>query len=285
MLLIKILLTIAYAILSLPVFHLFFPQIMRIDLQIKDDDNRASNMLVLVEIGLIIGFSILISIFAWNYDHQRQVWYAYILPACYPIFWQFIYACYLIKKHLLPIVLPVLVLLCIGSVLLPIRDQFIAPYDVGTLESNFTVITQENMAEEEEEELKKQPLLKKEDIKARFGATTISEAQYSNGQYIYTLEDDTGNFGVAIDNSISVKFYPCKHKNEIEGAVREKYKTEEIVELGIAFNNETPYAKYGILKRTTLFGKPVIDLYLLLNMVEEDVEITSYEELPEFARD
>lgn len=285
--LIEILLIILYAVLSLPVVPIFCPSSF-FRKEENDDDNNETHVSWLYVIFyslLILVFSVLISglIFS-QFNYGRRIWYVYLFPAFYPIFWNFCYFAIMLKKKIQIIVFPILAISLVGVVLLPIRDLAL-PYKDGTLKEEVAIINAENM-EEEEELPKTKPFLSVEEIKLRFGATEITNLYYSNGKNIYVLQDEVKNFGVAIVDDVTAKFIPCKHKNEISGVVRKRYKTQEIVKMGIVLNDDIPYAKYGIIKRPTMFSQPIVDYYLLLNMVEEDVEITSYkqDELPVYAR-
>lgn len=298
MLLIKITLTVFYAVLSLPFFpYMFFgmreepPSSSSSNSKIENIFHRLCNLLFL---SFIIGCSIAISYKSFNGFDGRQIWYKYLLPIAYPIFFQFLWSIEGLKRNLVPIVLPILALLFLIIIFIPTKN---------------IILSYESPTSRNEPETPK--YLNKETIKARFEADTLTYQEYKNGQHIYTIDGVTTGLGVlivetssitsdtsnkgsipevikdgyTIKETVSFAFYPCEYPYSILGSIRDNYKTEEIVSLGIVLDNHTPYGKFGILKRTKIFEKPQINSYLLLNMVSGEITQHYEEALPQFARD
>jgi len=277
--LIKIALTVIYAALSLPIFpyFLFYEKLVRESPEDKNNSSSSGNSSGAESIFFMVIlciFSVFISTTFFTSFSEMGIQYSYLFPIIVPVAFQFIWACIFLKKKFLPIILPLLFVVLLISIFIPIRNA-VLPYTTPMIEDP-TVITETE-----------KPLLERQEIIVRFGATSISDTNYSNGQYIYTLEGGSKGYGLVFANTNSVNFYSCVHKNSISGIVRDSYKTLEIVSLGIVIDNEIPYAKFGVIKRASIFAKPEIDFYLLLNLVKEDVELTPYsnETLPQFACD
>lgn len=290
--LIEIILIIVYAALSLPFFpYAFFG--MR-DNKEKSNDTLSVSSVVIFIIALIFcaGMSVVFSLSCFNLT-DRQIWYFYVFPASYPITAQFLWAVALLKRKLLPIVIPLLILASLFSIFFPIRDA-ILPYQLTVKDRNMTVAVSF--------ETKKQ-IMSDMDIKL------MSYQGYRNGQHFYTINRENGSFGVltveisseeADSNTanldsipeykkskfiLSYAFYPCKYDYSISKNVRDSYKSEEIISLGIVLDSPTPYGKFGVLKRDGIFERPHIEYYLLFNM--KNGEITQYykKQLPQFACD
>lgn len=290
--LIEIILIIVYAALSLPIFPYAF-------LGTRDDKEKSNNTLSVSSVVYNIGCwvvsattSVAISLCCFILM-DRQIWYFYVLPAFWSLFCQFAYALVLLKRKLLPIVIPVLILAFLFSIFFPIRDA-ILPYQLTVKDRNMTVAVSF--------ETKKQIM---SDMDIKF----MSYQGYRNGQHFYTINRENGSFGLltveisseeADSNTanldsipeykkskfiLSYAFYPCKYDYSISKNVRDSYKSEEIISLGIVLDSPTPYGKFGVLKRDGIFERPHIDYYLLFNM--ESGEIIPYyeEQLPQFACD
>lgn len=277
MLVVKIIITIVCAGLTLPFFpYGFFG--MRDDEKaeecIEKEVVRSQRITVLGLLGILVVVSIVISVDVLFYSFEgRDAWFIYLLPFCWPIAFQSFYACNLLKRELLPIVLPALAVLLGISIFTPIRDALL-PYETENVQSSKNVFIVNT-------------------IKERFEASSISYAGSNNEHLVYVLDGGPNGRGVlfvnadsdylskGVDSGASImeetlffSFYPCKYTNSINGIVREKYKKEEIVQLGIYLENQTPYCKFGILKRPGIFQKPQLDYIVSLNMMTGEIEET-----------
>lgn len=258
----KIAITIIAAVLVLPIEYFIFPKLERQEVK---EETETMEMLKIISIILILimlsGISIMISVYVL-FVSEREIWYRYLIPMAYPIFWKFAFACTDLQKRLLPFVLPILAIAFIGCIMLPIRDNIIV-YEPEVL------TTYRQVWEE--------PVLSEAQIKARLNALSISELSYDcdEAKYIYEINKWKSGYGLAVVKGQNMEFIPCKYQNQTSGRVREHYPKEEIVEIGIQLqteNEETiPYAKFGILKRPHMFSKPEIHFYVLLNMQSGEV--------------
>lgn len=256
----KVAIMIVAAVLTLPIEYVLFPKLDRQERKDSVEEKteeikkleRLQGTLILI---MLIGISIVLSVSSL-FMTEREIWYWYLIPMAWTIFWQFVFACTSLQKRLLPFVLPILAIALIGCIMLPIRDAIIVyEPEVST--------TYRQVWEE--------PVLSEAQIKARLNASSISEPTYDRdkAKYIYEIKWKSG-YGLAVVKGQNMEFIPCKYQNQTSGIVRENYPKEEIVKLGIQLQTENkktiPYAKFGILKRPHIFSKPEIDFYVLLNM-------------------
>lgn len=226
-----------------------------------------------------------------HYD-DRQIWYLYLLPAAFPVIWQFIFACIWAKRKIL--VLPILAVVFLFITFMPARN-LILPYQ-STVTNTFIIPYFDNDGKK---------------FKVRVTSETVKYMEFRNGQIICTIDGENSGLGVFIigmssgpyvpsnqdnisyivkdeyttEGTVSFSFYPCEYEYSVKGPIRENYKSEEIVPLEIVINNQTPYGKFAILKRDGIFAKPQIDYYLLFNMVTGEISEYSEEPLSQFAHD
>lgn len=252
----KIAIIIVATVLPLPIEYSLFPKLER--KKEKDTVGEKTETMKTLEwmsaiAGLMVlsGVSIIISVCSL-FGFERETWYWYLIPMAYPIFCKFVFACTYLQKRLLPFALPILAIAFIGCIILPIRDG-VLKYEPELLNSEMIVETKET-------------LLSKTEIKARLNASSISEAGYYGGKYIYEINKGTSGYGLALVDTQKMEFLPCEYENQVSGIIREHYPKEEIVQFGIEIRDSVPYAKFGILKRPHIFSKPEIDFYVLLNM-------------------
>ncbi len=232
------------AVLMFPIEYVLFP---KLDRGVEKDAFSITFLIVILGIIPLITINV-----KYLFLNDRGIWYSYLLPMAWPIFWQFIVACTNLQKRLLPVVLPILAIAFIGCIILPIRDEMLK-YEPELSNSEMVVETEE-------------PLLSKTEIKVRLNASSISEAGYYGGKYIYEINKGTSGYGLALVDTQKMEFLPCEYENQVSGIIREHYPKEEIVQFGIEIRDSVPYAKFGILKRPHIFSKPEIDFYVLLNM-------------------
>lgn len=267
--LIKILVTVVYAFLASPLVLFLVPESFFRELNENDDKQEMSGQQIMAIVVILL--SVISSCVIFSEYNGRTVWYSYLLPACVPIAFDIYYVVISLKKKVCLIAIPILVLAFFGVIAFPLRDVII-PYEEATLRKNITTITE---ADIEEHEIIEEIFLSEKEILQKFGGTTIFGTYYNNGKTIYLLEDNAGNIGAAVCGADAIKFIPCQHKNETS-VLRKQYKTEEIVELGIFIDKDIVYARFGILKRPSFLGKPVLSSYLILNMVEEEIQIEEW---------
>lgn len=258
----KVVIMIIAAVFTLPIEYVVFPKLVR-----HKEEECLEEMKLLDRLGMVlmllflIGISISISVFSL-FVLKREIWYYYLVPMAWTIFWKIIFVYDDLQKRLLPLVLPILVIALIGCIILPIRDLAL-PY-----EPEMSTTDRQVWAE---------PVLSEAQIKARLNASSISEPSYDcdEAKYIYEINKWKSGYGLAVVRGQHLKFIPCDYRNETSGIVREHYPKEEIVQIGIQLQTENektiPYAKFGILKRPHIFSKPEIDFYVLLNMQSGEI--------------
>lgn len=250
----KIVSIIIAVILTIPVEYSLFPKLDRQSGEnaIKGDLFPWSILLCVVVFIIEIAIGV-----CYLFVNDRGIWYLYLVPMVCPIFFQFLFACSNLQKRLLPVVLPILAIAFIGCIILPIRDEMLK-YELELSNSEMVVETEE-------------PLLSKTEIKVRLNASSISEAGYYGGKYIYEINKGTSGYGLALVDTQKMEFLPCEYENQVSGIIREHYPKEEIVQFGIEVRDSVPYAKFGILKRPSMFSKPEMDFYVVLNMQSGEI--------------
>ena len=120
-----------------------------------------------------------------------------------------------------------------------------------------------------------------------FRATNVSAPVYSSGKFIYTIIGSPNGDGiVVIDEKAgeTARFIACKFKFQMSLNFREKYPFARIRQLNIVISDDNvPFGKYAILDKPNLFGAPVLQKYILQNMLTGDFIEYTAEELPKFA--
>ena len=226
------------AVLALPIEYILFPELCREKLKHSEKsciDNKKEMVITLIfNVISIMVISITISCYILFYE--REVWYMYLELMAFSIFCQFVWTCAFLKKKLLPVILPILIIAFIGCIILPVRDSLLV-YEPEVSDSCIK---------------------------------NYSELSYDSDEdrYIYEMNRGKSGHGVALVDAQNIEFLPCKYGNQISGIIKKHYPKEQIVQLGIEIRESVPYAKFGILKRPHIFSKPEIDYYVLLDMQE-----------------
>lgn len=293
MMLIKIAVYIVCAALSLPIFpYVFFSnRLLTAEESAKQKeypDSSGWGFIIFMFFAIILA-SVVITYKAYEfYEQGKQIWYVYSIPFAMPIGLQFFYAMAILKKKLLPVVLPVLAIAFILSLSIIIRDEML-PYqeltylpvsaesdeatnriDNSIIQERYKTTMVNYQGHKDETDFY---LIDGKDI--GFGVLTVdriyskydsSEGPAADGLWIDGLD------GYSIIEAVSFQFYPCNYENTIVGPVRDQFKSEEIVSLGLIIDGETPYGKFGIIKRDGFFSRPQVECYVFLNMVTGEVK-------------
>lgn len=176
-----------------------------------------------------------------------------------------------------------LILLAIGVVYLSfsITDMITSNMNVIGLTKEVPVVV--SLVENEE----KKNVPPSSVISSLFKATEVSGPKYSNGKFIYTIQDSPNGYGIVVIDECNgelARFVPCNYCFVISNSIRNKYPFERIKQLNIVVNDKyEPYGKYAILDKPNFFGAPILKKFLLLNL--QTGELKEYTELPEFATD
>lgn len=120
-----------------------------------------------------------------------------------------------------------------------------------------------------------------------FGGKNASGPVYSNGKFVYTLTDSSNGYGIVVIDEYkgeTAKFIACDFKFEMSLKLRQKYPFSRIKDLNVVISDDSvPFGKYAILSKPSMFGAPVLEKYVLQNMLSgEFIEYTA-ETLPKFA--
>ncbi len=234
---------------------------------------------------LLFSFSLVFSYEVFtNYD-DRQIWYLYLLPAAFPVICQFVFACVWAKRVYLSKLLPILAIAFLFIIFMPTRNFILSYQPVANSKIILPYFDNDN-----------------QNFKIATSAETIKFMEIRNRHLICTVDGENSGLGVfiiglssdpynsseegnvsynvkdeyTVETAVSFSFYPCKYEYSVKGPIREHYKSEEIVPLEITIENQTPYGKFGILRRDGIFAKPQIDYYLRFNMMTG--EISEYSE-------
>lgn len=140
----------------------------------------------------------------------------------------------------------------------------------------------------EQNETQKQIILPNSQIASLFNATNVYGPVYSNGKFVYTVSDSPHGYGVVIveqNSGETAKFVACNFKFETSLKLRQKYPFSQIREIDkVVSNDNTPFGMYAILNKPNIFGAPVVEKYVLQNMLTGEFLEYTPDELPEFAR-
>lgn len=136
-------------------------------------------------------------------------------------------------------------------------------------------------------EQKKKTVFPSSTVAGLFKATIVSEPVYSNGKFVYTITDSPNGYGIVIIDdkaSETARFVACNFKFQLSLNLREKYPFARIKNLNVVVKDDNvPFGKYAILSKPNLFGAPVLEKYVLQNMLTGDFAEYTAEELPKFA--
>ena len=132
-----------------------------------------------------------------------------------------------------------------------------------------------------------QPIIPSSTIEELFEAYYVSEPISSNGKYLYTINSTSNGKGVVIvdkTNSETAKFIKCNFKCDMSLKLRNKYPFSRIKILNVVISDdEVPFGKYAILKNKNFWEIPVLDKYVLQNMLTGEFTEYPKDELPKFA--
>ena len=124
-------------------------------------------------------------------------------------------------------------------------------------------------------------------VASLFRATNVSGPVYSNGKFVYTITGSPNGYGIVIideEAGETARFIACNFKFRMSLNLREKYPFARVKELNVVISNDNvPFGKYAILSKPNLFGAPVLEKYVLQNMLTGDFTEYTAEELPKFA--
>lgn len=120
-----------------------------------------------------------------------------------------------------------------------------------------------------------------------FKTTSVSEPVYSNGNFVYIITESPNGYGIVIIDEKAgetAKFIACNFKFQMSLNLRERYPFARVKELNVVISDDNvPFGKYAILSKPNLFGTPVLEKYVLQNMLTGDFTEYTAEELPKFA--
>lgn len=166
-----------------------------------------------------------------------------------------------------------------------ITDTITAGFDVIGIPKEQTEIPIVVSVHGQEE---KDKIFPKETIASLFKATNVSGPIYLNGKFIYTIDNSPNGYGVVIieeDDGETAKFIACNYKTGMSLEFREKYPFERVKFLDKAISEDNiPFAKYAILKKPNIFKAPILERYVLQNMVTGEISEYMPDELPQFAK-
>lgn len=138
-----------------------------------------------------------------------------------------------------------------------------------------------------EKEQKEKTVLPSSTVAGLFKATSVSEPVYSNGKFVYTITGSPNGYGIVIIDEKAgetARFIACNFKFQMSLNLREKYPFARVKELNVVVSDDNvPFGKYAILSKPNLFGAPVLEKYVLQNMLTGDFTEYIAEELPKFA--
>ncbi len=139
-----------------------------------------------------------------------------------------------------------------------------------------------------EDEGKEQKVLSSSIIESLFKAESSSGPLYSNGKFVYTVTKTPNGDGIVVvdenDGKIA-NFIACEFDFEVSFSLRQKYPYTRIKEMNIVISDDNvPFGKFAVLNKTKLFSAPVLDKYILQNMITGDIIEYTPQTLPQFAK-
>ena len=295
MMLIRIAVAIICAALTLPLPYVFFgKRLLKTRPFFTEEEIATLKMrwnVINEPFPMILVFIMMLGLMIYihgEYQDGRQTLYTYCgLPLAAVVCMQFIWAFLFLKKfrHIVIPVLAIAFFLCLSPSIrdaalpyqeltyLPIsaeNDEATNRIDDSIIQERYKTTMVNYQGHKDETDFY---LIDGKDI--GFGVLTVdriyskydsSEGPAADGLWIDGLD------GYSIIEAVSFQFYPCNYKNTIKGPVRDQFKSEEIVSLGLIIDGETPYGKFGILKRDGFFSRPQVECYVFLNMVTGEVK-------------
>lgn len=181
-----------------------------------------------------------------------------------------------------------LIILAIALVCLffSLTDVITSNFDViGLTKDNEEIPIVVSTIEQEKEEEK--TVLPSSTVAGLFKATSVSEPVYSNGKFVYIITGSPNGYGIVIIDEKAgetARFIACNFKFQMSLNLREKYPFARVKELNVVVSDDNvPFGKYAILSKPNLFGAPVLEKYILQNMLTGDLTEYTAEELPKFA--
>ncbi|MCI8272810.1 MAG: hypothetical protein HFJ55_01850 [Clostridia bacterium] len=164
-----------------------------------------------------------------------------------------------------------------------------------SITSNFNVIGLSKANEEipifvssiEQEKEVEKTVLSGSTVAGLFKATGVSGPEYSNGKFVYTVTKSPNGYGIVIIDEKAgetARFIACDFEFQMSLNLRERYPFARVKELNVVISDDNiPFGKYAILSKPNLFGAPVLEKYVLQNMLTGDFTEYTAEELPKFA--
>ncbi len=216
---------------------------------------------------------------------MRYNFYGAIVPILLILLFQFItiWDGWNEKRKLKSLIILAIALVCL---FFSVADVITSDFDViGLTKDNEEIPIIVSTIEEEKQEEK--AVLPSATVAGLFKATSDSEPVYSNGMFVYTITGSPNGYGIVIIDEKAgetARFVACNFKFQMSLNIRERYPFARVKELNVVVSDDNvPFGKYAILSKPNLFGAPVLNKYVLQNMLTGDFTEYTAEELPEFA--
>lgn len=182
----------------------------------------------------------------------------------------------------------ILVAIAVICLFFSITDAITSNFEiVGLSKSQEEVPISISIVEQEEQD-KQQKVVSSSVIESLFKADSSSGPVYSNGKFVYTISNSPNGDGVVIINENggeTANFVACKFNFGMSLNLRQKYPYSRIESLNVVVSDDNvPFGKYALLSKPNMFGAPVLDKYILQNMLTGDVTEYTVETLPKFAQ-
>lgn len=167
-----------------------------------------------------------------------------------------------------------------------LADVITSSFDViGLTKDNEEIPIVVSTIEQEKEEEK--TVFPSSTVAGLFKATSVSGPVYSNGKFVYTITDSPNGYGIVIIDEKAgetARFIACNFKFQMSLNLRNNYPFVRVKKLNVVVSEDNvPFGKYAILSKLNLFGAPVLEKYVLQNMLTGDFTEYTAEELPKFA--
>lgn len=211
--------------------------------------------------------------------------YGAIVPILLVLFFQFviIWDGWNSNRKLKSLIVLAIALVCL---FFSLTDLITTNFDVvGLTKDHEEIPIVVSTIEQEKEEEK--TVLPSSTVAGLFKATSVSEPVYSNRKFVYTITGSPNGYGIVIIDEKAgetARFIACNFKFQMSLNLRERYPFARVKSLNVVISDDNvPFGKYAILSKPNLFGAPVLEKYILQNMLTGDFTEYTAEELPKFA--
>lgn len=231
--------------------------------------------------------TLFVSLFLYLAVHVRYNLYGAIIPILIVLACQAFTMCDGWNQHL-KIKTLIIIVIAVVCIFFSVTDCITSQFDVvGIAKSNEEVPIVVSTVKQNQEE--KQPAFSSLSVASLFKASNddVSGPVYSNGKFVYTITDSPNGYGIVIideNDGETAKFIACNFKCKMSLALRQEYPSARIKILNVVISDDNvPFGKYAILGKPNMFGAPVLEKYVLQNMLTGEFSEYTAEALPEFA--